>query len=109
MANFPVASLTDLPQDHLPVAVQLVLADSVNQALTPDQWLLLFRNADAFGGPINPYRIPPDAAGLWRVGSTTISEITSRGSVTTDVFAVSGVKIVHLDACIVEAREADTW
>ncbi|CAN6937720.1 unnamed protein product [Brassica oleracea var. botrytis] len=67
MANFPVASLTDLPQDHLPVAVQLVLADSVNQALTPDQWLLLFRNADAFGAPINPYRIPPDAAGLWRV------------------------------------------
>ncbi|CAH8364025.1 unnamed protein product [Eruca vesicaria subsp. sativa] len=61
MANFPAPSIS------LPLEVQAVIALSVHNNLTAGEWGILFQHADLFGPPINPIRIPPHTAGLWRV------------------------------------------
>ncbi|KAF3541890.1 hypothetical protein F2Q69_00025141 [Brassica cretica] len=63
MACNHVPPITLPPHVH----VANTVAASVVRRLTIAEWPTIFHNADLFGQPINPYRIPPLTAGLWRV------------------------------------------
>ncbi|KAL0801507.1 hypothetical protein Bca101_056683 [Brassica carinata] len=53
------------------------------------KWLTLFIHAHLFGPPINPYSIPPDIEGLWRVDNPKNfdNNLWSHGSLPNDIVA----------------------